>query len=91
MAEKKTAAAPAAEKKPSYMEEKVPVFLLKPETETENAVTVTINGYNYRVAYGKKVMVPRKVALILEESMRNQQVADEEASRLEGYHELGTV
>ena len=78
-------------KEVEYMDEKVPVFLIKPESETENAVTVTINGYNYRVAYGKKVMVPRKVALVLEESMRNQQVVDEETARLEGYHELGEV
>ena len=79
------------EKKVDYWDELVPVHLMQPEGEAQNARTVTLNGVNYQVQYNKEVMVPRKIAAILDESAINKAKADEEMNRLAGMHELGSV
>ncbi|MBR5271484.1 MAG: hypothetical protein IKV64_04795 [Clostridia bacterium] len=64
-----------------YLNELVEVYVRKPEGEADNAFVVTLNGVNYQIRYGEKVKVPRKVALIIEESDRNMAKADEAAAR----------
>ena len=64
-----------------YLNELVEVYVRKPEGEADNAFVVTLNGVNYQIRDGEKVKVPRKVALIIEESDRNMAKADEAAAR----------
>lgn len=59
---------------PNTLEEKVPVFLPRAD-EGEDFVTVTVNGINYQIACGTEVFVPRKVALILAASARQEEAA----------------
>lgn len=77
--------------KVDYWDELVPVHLIQPEGETQNAKTVTHNGKNYQIQYGKEVMVPRKIAEILKQSAENKAIADAELARMAGYHELGSI
>ena len=86
-----TAAQTPKAKKVDYWDEKVPVYLARPEGEVSNARTVTLNGVNYQIQYNKEVMVPRKVKAILDESAQNKAFADEEMNRFAGNHELGTI
>lgn len=69
-------------------EEKVPVFIRKPEGETENSITVTLNGKNYQILYDETVMVPRKIARIVEEMERNDAKARRKMSEREGMKPL---
>lgn len=66
----------------AYYNEKVEVYVHKPEYETENSVTVTHNGRNWQIMYNKRVTVPRYIALIIEESERNREIANAEAEKL---------
>ena len=59
-----------------YYDELVPVMLIKDNHKYKDDVTVTVNGVNYQIQRGVQVMVPRKVALVLERS-RNQEVEAE--------------
>ena len=91
MAETKTkkqseAAHKAAVKKRN--EEKVPVFIRRPEGEPEDSITVTLNGRNYQIAYDETVMVPRKIARIVEEMQRNDAKARRKMSEREGMKPL---
>ena len=91
MAETKKTVQTTAEHKAAvkkYNEEKVPVFIRRPESETEDSVTVTLNGKNYQIAYDTKVMVPRKVALIVEEMQRNESNANRKIRDREGMKPL---
>ena len=65
-----------------YLSELVEIFVRKPEGEESNAFVITLNGVNYQIRYGEKVKVPRKVALVLEESERNIAKADEAAAKV---------
>lgn len=56
-----------------FYEEPVPVMLIRDNTKYKDDVTVTVNGINYQIQRGVQVMVPRKVALVLERS-RNQEI-----------------
>lgn len=67
-----------------FYNEKVPVFIRRPEGVRDNSCTVTLNGKNYQILYDTEVMVPRCVALIVEESERNSRLADENIQRLLG-------
>lgn len=67
-----------------YYNEKVPVFIRRPEGVRDNSCTITLNGKNYQILYNTEVMVPRCVALIVEESERNEQIAAENVQRLMG-------
>jgi len=61
------AAAKAAAKK-AYYNELVPVMLFKDNDKYKDDVFVAHNGRTYQIKRGVQVMVPRKVALILERS-----------------------
>lgn len=67
-----------------YYNEKVPVFIRRPEGVKDNSCTITLNGKNYQILYNTEVMVPRCVALIVEESERNERIAEENVQRLMG-------
>ena len=64
-----------------YLDELVDVYMRKPEGEESNAFVVTLNGVNYQIRYGEHVKVPRKIALIIEESERNTIKADLAAAK----------
>ena len=64
-----------------YFNEPVEIYIRKPEDEPGNSFVVTINGVNYQRRSVQRVKVPRKVALIIEESDRNILKADEAAAR----------
>lgn len=67
-----------------YYNEKVPVFIRRPEGVKDNSCTITLNGKNYQILYNTEVMVPRCVALIAEEAERNERIAEENVQRLMG-------
>ncbi len=67
-----------------FYNEKVPVFIRRPEGVKDNSCTITLNGRNYQILYNTEVMVPRCVALIAEESERNERIAEENVQRLMG-------
>lgn len=60
-----------------YYNEKVPVMLIKDNAKYKDDVTVTVNGVNYQIRRGVQLMVPRKVALVLERA--NEQEAEAQA------------
>lgn len=72
---------PQSRPKTDYYEEKVPVFLMKDGGKYKDDMTVTVNGKNYQIRRGVQVMVPRKVALVIERSreqdMQAQQMLDD--------------
>lgn len=68
-----------------YLNERVPVILHRPESERKEFRTVTVNGTNYQIAFGRRVLLPRYVALIIEEALSNEEKAKmnaEEKSRM---------
>ena len=74
-----------------YYEEKVPVFIPRPEAETDDSITITLNGRNYQIQYDTEVMVPRKIALIVEESKKNKKIADDYMRQRAGDKPLGVM
>lgn len=58
-----------------YLSQRVPVILKRPESEKKEFRTVTINGKTFQIAYGQKVMIPRYVAQVIEEGLKNEQIA----------------
>lgn len=75
MAEKKTTVDKEALRK-AHQEEKVPYVIRKPEGVEGDFTTVTVNGKNYQIAYGKTVMIPRFVAEIIENAYAAADDAD---------------
>jgi len=71
----------------AFIEEKVPVQLIKDNNKYKFDVTVVWNGKNYQIQRGKVVNVPRGVALILEQSYRQQIVAMELQEKLQNQFE----
>ncbi|MCI8404700.1 MAG: hypothetical protein HFE49_07330 [Clostridia bacterium] len=67
-----------------FYNEKVPVFIRRPEGVKDNSCTITLNGKNFQILYNTEVMVPRCIALIVEESERNERIAEENVQRLMG-------
>ena len=67
--------------KEAYLNERVPITLHRPESEKKEFRTVSVNGVNYQIAYGKQVQVPRFVAEIIKESEKNEEIGK---SSLEG-------
>lgn len=65
-----------------YHNEKVPVMVRRPEGIKDNFCTVTINGINYQIEYGKEVLVPRSVKFILDEAERNRERAEERSAQM---------
>lgn len=55
-----------------YYNEKVPTMLIKDNAKYKDDVTVTVNGVNYQIRRGVQLMVPRKVALVLERAKEQE-------------------
>ena len=64
-----------------YLKERVPVTLKRPESEKKDFRTVSVNGVNFQIEYGKTVMVPRYIAEIIKESEKNEQIAKDNADK----------
>ena len=75
MADKKTTVDKEALRK-AHQEEKIPFVIRKPEGVEGDFTTVTVNGKNYQIAYGKTVMIPRFVAEIIENAYAAADDAD---------------
>ena len=95
LTEERAAATEAAEREAEhraavkkYYEEMVPVFIRRPEGEPEDSITVTLNGKNYQITYDETVMVPRKIARIIEESQDNDAKARRKMREREGMKPL---
>ncbi len=67
-----------------YYNESVPVMLVKDNAKYKDDVTVTVNGVNYQIRRGVQVMVPRKVALVLERSRMQEAEAQAYMDSLKG-------
>ncbi len=65
--------------KENYWDERVPIYIPRPEMEKSTSRTVTVNGRNYQIAYDTQVKVPRFVAQVVRESMRNTRKAQDRA------------
>ena len=70
-----------------YMEEKVPVELFKDNGKYKGDVLVCVNGERFLIKRGVRVEVPRYVALVLEESAKQDtataNLIESESSRYE--------
>lgn len=70
-----------------YMEEKVPVELFKDNGKYKGDVLVCVNGERLLIQRGKRVEIPRKFALVLEESAKQDtataNLIESESSRYE--------
>ncbi len=75
----------------AYNNEKVLVCIPRPEGEPEESLTITLNGTNYQIMYDVEVMVPRKIALIVEESRKNKKLADDCMRQRAGDKHLGEI
>ena len=64
-----------------YLNERVPVILKRPESEKKEFRTVSVNGVNFQIEYGRQVMVPRYIAEIIAESEKNEQIAKDNADK----------
>lgn len=62
-----------------YLEERIPYVARRPigSSQKETEVTVTINGYNYRVKYDEEVMIPRFVVEVLERAYQESKRVSE--------------
>ena len=60
-----------------YYGELVPVMLIKDNHKHKDDLTVTLNGTNYQIKRGGKVMVPRNVALVIERAHAQELAAEE--------------
>lgn len=71
----------------TYLEEKVPVMLMKDNNKYRDDVTVIYNGKNYQIKRGITVMVPRKIKNVLDDSFAQQMVAADLSTKLEAEFE----
>lgn len=61
----------------AWLEEKVPLMLFRDGKDYRDDVFVAVNGVRMQIKRGERVMVPRKIAMVIEESNRlNNQAAD---------------
>ncbi|HIV86148.1 MAG TPA: hypothetical protein H9900_04990 [Candidatus Monoglobus merdigallinarum] len=60
----------------SYYNEPVPIMLVKDNWKYKDDLTVTLNGTNYQIKRGVPVNVPRKVALVIERSHKQELEAE---------------
>ncbi len=67
-----------------YYNELVPVMLIKDNAKYKDDLTVTVNGTNYQIQRGVQVMVPRKVALTIERSHKQELEAQAYMESLKG-------
>lgn len=79
----------AVEVSDDYLEELVEIMLFKDSDKYSDDLVVTLNGKNYQIKRGVKVMVPRKVQLVIEDSMKQAGLAaDYEEEAQQQYKEL---
>lgn len=79
----------AVEVSDDYLEELVEIMLFKDSDKYSDDLVVTLNGKNYQIKRGIKVMVPRKVQLVIEDSMKQAGLAaDYEEEAQQQYKEL---
>lgn len=70
----------------AYMNERVPVYLFKDNNKYKDDVPVTVNGETILIQRGKQVQIPRKFALVLENSqMQDAFAADHMTALAEQY------
>ena len=82
MAEKKTEAKIDKEAlRKAHQEEKVPFVVRRPEGVEGDFTTVTVNGKNYQIAYGKTVMIPRFIVEVIENAYLAADDADVKRQR----------
>lgn len=67
-----------------FYDEPVSVMLIKDNSKYKDDVTVTVNGTNYQLQRGVNVSVPRKVALVLERSRKQELAAQAYMDSLKG-------
>ena len=68
----------------AFYDELVPVMLIKDNAKYKDDLTVTLNGTNYQIQRGVQVMVPRRVALVLERSHSQEVEAQAYVESLKG-------
>ena len=68
----------------TFYDELVPVMLIKDNAKYKEDLTVTLNGTNYQIQRGVQVMVPRRVALVLERSHSQEVEAQAYVESLKG-------
>lgn len=77
------AATPNADKEfEAYMNERVPVYLFKDNNKYKDDVPVTVNGETILIQRGKQVQIPRKFALVLENSQMQDAFAADHMTAL---------
>ena len=81
---KKTTSKISPEKLRKFYEELVPVMLIKDNHKYKDDLTVTVNGTNYQIQRGVQVLVPRKVALTIERSKKQELEAEAYMESLKG-------
>ena len=59
-------------------------MLIKDNAKYKDDLTVTVNGTNYQIQRGVQVMVPRKVALTIERSHKQELEAQAYMESLKG-------
>ena len=59
-----------------FYNEPVPIMLVKDNWKRKDDLTVTVNGTNYQIKRGVSVMVPRKGALTVERSHKQELAAE---------------
>lgn len=69
MASTKNDAARTAEEERAWLNEKVPIRLFKDNDRYKDDVYVCVNGERILIKRGENVEIPRKFALVLEQSM----------------------
>lgn len=57
------------EKVRAWLEERVPFYAFKDDDKYKDDIVVGVNGKNFIIQRGKQVMIPRYVAMVIEESM----------------------
>lgn len=67
----------ADEKEKAYLNEEVEIELFKDSGRYKDDVFVAVNGVGINVPRGKKVMVKRKYALVIENSLKQDRKADD--------------
>ncbi len=83
MAQKKKLKSQVAELEKFY-DEPVPIMLIKDNAKYKDDLTVTLNGTNYRLQRGVQIMLPRKVALVIERSHKQELDAQAYVDSLKG-------
>ena len=81
---KKISSKISPEKLKNFYEELVPVMLIKDNHKYKDDLTVTVNGTNYQIQRGVQVLVPRKVALTIERSKKQEFEAEAYMESLKG-------